>query len=429
MKAFIIYPTYRTMPDLETGREKSLVHLFGRLENGESFLAITSFRPYFWIKKSELAKAQKAGKEIIFEAQSPGYNNFQGDEMAKIVLDTPKQVPELRRLFEDQKIQCYEADIRFPYRFMMDQGILGSCDISGKHTKGEYVDRIYEEPTFAPAEFFPKLRIASIDIETTGDTKKILSISIHTEEYSRVLIVSDKKWKNADSFSDEARMLTAFRDKIRELDPDVILGWNVIDFDMKILHDHFKQHKIDFYLGRGDYHCSLKIFNDFFRESTADFPGRQVLDGIILLKNAFIKLDDYKLSTAAKTFLKDDKLIGEKNKWQEIEKAYKENTQLFVDYNLKDSILAFDVVKKTGTLDLAIQRSLLTGMPLERVRAPIASLDSLYIRELNKRKIIAPSSSHGNKEEQTKGGFVMKSKPGIYNFVLVHDFKSLYPSI
>ncbi|MFH1071965.1 MAG: DNA polymerase II [Nanoarchaeota archaeon] len=433
MKGFIVYPTYRIVQDETSGKEKALVYLFGRLENGESFLTISTFRPYFFIKKSDLKTAKEIKHAPSFAVEENGFRNFKSEEVVKILLDTPKQVPDLRGLFENKKILCYEADIRFPYRFMMDKEVLGSLDIEGKFKKGTYVDRIYEEPDITPAEWFPKLRILSIDIETDQEAKEIWSISMvlrgGKEDYERVFIVSDKKLRHATSYASEEQVLVAFKEKLIELDPDVIIGWNLIDFDLKVIEEKFKKYKINFFLGRADWNCSLKLYNEFFRESTADFPGRQVLNGIWLLKTSFIKLEDYKLGTAAHEFLGKHKLIGEENKGHDIEHAYKENQQLFADYNLTDSKLTYEIIEKTGALDLTIQRSLLTGMPLERVRASIASLDSLYLRELRKRGIVAHSSQYGEKDQPTKGGFVMKSKPGIYEYILVLDFKSLYPSI
>jgi DNA polymerase-2 len=429
MKAFVVYPTYRVVPDPETGKEKSLVYLYGRLENKESFLAICPFKPYFWIKKKDEKIVSSLQSPFAFEIEHKAFHDFKGEEVVKIVLQSPKHVPDTRRTFEDNKVQCYEADIRFAYRYMMDAAILGSCDIEGKYVKGEFVDRVYEEPTITPASWFPQLKVLSIDIETDAQAKSIWAVSMVTDSYEHVFLKHDKTFKHATSYNDEKELLIAFKNKVRELDPDVIIGWNLIDFDMNVLHNLFKKHNIDFHLGRGDVGTTLKIFSDFFRESTVDCLGRQVLDGIALLKNAYIKLEDYKLSTASHVFLNEKKLIGDENKWQEIDKAYREHTQHLVDYNLKDSQLALGVVQKTGALDLAIQRSLLTGMPLERVRASIASLDSLYIREANKRKLVSPSGGLAEKDEQTKGGFVMASKPGIYEDILDHDFKSLYPSI
>ncbi|MEK6868035.1 MAG: hypothetical protein AABX98_04380, partial [Nanoarchaeota archaeon] len=53
MKGFIIDPTYRIREN------KAYVYLFGRLENGESFLTINETRPYFFIKKSDKKKAEE----------------------------------------------------------------------------------------------------------------------------------------------------------------------------------------------------------------------------------------------------------------------------------------------------------------------------------------------------------------------------------
>ncbi|MBU0979380.1 MAG: DNA polymerase II [Nanoarchaeota archaeon] len=425
MKAFVVYSTYRTVRD-GSGKETAQVHLYGRMETGESFQSISDFRPYFWIKKSDLTKAKKIDQ---FDTEDPGFKDFSGNAVIRIILNTPNQVPKLRQQLEDKDIKCYEADVRFPYRFMMDNGILGSCEITGKYEKGDYVDRIYINPGIRPAQFTPKLKILSIDIETDLKGKTLFALSMHTEGYSHVFIISNKKLNKATSFKDEKQLLEAFTEKVKELDPDIITGWNVIDFDLSILQSLYRKHGLDFWLGREPSSCKLRLSDSFFKESSVNFNGRQVLDGIALLKNSFIRLEDYKLATAAQTYLKEKKLIEGDDRWKEIENAYKQDQQLLVNYNLKDSILAYDVLQESGALALTIQRSLLAGMPLERVSASIASLDSLYMRELKMIKVVAPSVQHQEKEAQTRGGFVMTSKPGIYNNILVHDFKSLYPSI
>ena len=68
-------------------------------------------------------------------------------------------------------------------------------------------------------------------------------------------------------------------------------------------------------------------------------------------------------------------------------------------------------------------------MPLDRVSASIASFDSLYLRKLREKKYVAPSASFKNKEMRITGGYVMDSFPGIYENIIILDFKSLYPSI
>ena len=67
MKGFIVYPTYRILED------KAYIYLFGRLENGESFLTINQYSPYFYIKKTDSKKA----KELVkLEIEDTNLKNF-----------------------------------------------------------------------------------------------------------------------------------------------------------------------------------------------------------------------------------------------------------------------------------------------------------------------------------------------------------------
>ena len=422
MKAFIVYATY------EIVNNEALVLLFGRLENGESFMTRNKFRPYFFIKTSDRKKAEK---EFKVEYEDSDFKDFDDEPLTKVIIDSPQDIVKLRDALQKENIICYEADVRFTQRFLIDHDLKGSCIITGEHTKGEYTDRIYENPSFSPTFWFPKLRVLSMDIETDRKAREIWSISLAGEEIKEVLIVKDdgKKYKHAICFKNEEELLRAFKEKIKEYDPDLIVGWNVIDFDWKALKGKFDEYQIDFMFGRMNRPSTLRLEKSFFVDSSAHFHGRQVLDGIHLLKTSFVKLPDYKLNTAAKHFLKKEKIFTGSDRWEEIEKAYKKNPQLMIDYNLLDSELVLDILKESKVLDLTIQRSLLTRMTLDRVNASIATLDSLYLKELQKRKLVAPTAYVQDRDERIKGGFVLSSKPGIYENILVCDFKSLYPSI
>lgn len=431
MRGFIVYPTYKMEDD------KAYVYLFGRLENGESFLTIHYFKPYFFIKKSEVKKAEEL-EAGTFEVVTTHFKNFNNEPLAKIVLNLPKNVPKLRDAFESSGIKTYEADIRFAYRFMMDHQLKGVMEIEGGYEKGELVNRIYKEPKIKHGELYDvKLKVVSIDIETSMNTQEIYSISFYTDEFKKVFVVhkdtnsTHTKLNHALSFPDEKAMLEAFQKKVIELDPDIITGWNCIDFDMRVLKERFQHYKIPLRIGRIDWECKLRIESAFLRESSADVPGRQVLDGIHLLKNSFIKLEDYKLDTAAKAFLGKQKKFqfDKKEKFQAIDTLYKTDLQALVDYNLLDAELVYYILTEKHLIELTIRRSILTGMPLDRVSAAIASLDSLYLRETAKLGYACSTSVYTESEERIKGGFVMSSQPGIYEYITVLDFKSLYPSI
>ena len=331
---------------------------------------------------------------------------------------------------EEKGVDCYEADIKFSQRFLIDNNIKVTVDINDDYEPNELIDRVYREPTLKPAEAYsPKLKIFSIDIETSADGKKLYSLSIYSKDFERKLIVYNKKILGAENFETEEGLLEKFKDIILNEDPDILTGWNVIDFDLDFLEKKFKENRIQFNLGRDGKACKIKLESNFFRTSKCDFNGRLVLDAIDMIKGSFINLEDYKLSTAAHHFLKEKKLIGDYNKHEEIEKFYKNDPKKLLDYNLKDAKLVLDIIEKSKVLDLTIHRSNLTGMPLDRVNASIASFDSLYLRKLKEKGYAAPSSVFKNKESKIKGGYVMESKPGIYDNIIILDFKSLYPSI
>lgn len=420
MKGFITYQTYRVI------NNQAFVYLYGRLENGKSFLTINEYRPYFYIKEADLPTAIKLEK---FDYEKTSLRDFQGNKVIKIILNIPKQVPELRELFKEVGIVCYEADIRFPMRFLMDKNIKGTLNIEGSFDVEDTVDRIYKEPELTPTEFKPELKVLSLDIETSSDGKKLYSVALYSKDYQKVLLISKKELKNIITFKDESSLINAFVNEIKTFDPDIITGWNVLNFDLKYLNEKFKKHKIDFSISKDLSKPKFKFSDNFFKASTVDIVGRQVLDALDLLKSSFIKMQDYKLSTVASTVLGKSKLIGELNKGLEIDRLFKESPERLAEYNLNDSVLVYQIIEKTGILDLTIKRSTLTGMELDKVSSSIASLDSLYIREANQNGIVCPTSKFEERTERIKGGYVMDSIPGIYEFIINLDFKSLYPTI
>ena len=444
VNGYVVYPTYRILDEELNGKKikKSVVYLFGKLENGESFLAIKEYKAYFYIAtknyRKHKEKLDKTLKSFNASIEDTDYKDFGDELVSKIYAELPADVAKLRKTLEEEyNIDCYEADIRFYQRFLIDHDIKGSLELNGKYKKGNYVDRIYENPVIKSSDWKPNakdLKVLSIDIETNATAKKIFCISLYAPDYKKVIIVGidkdlGKPLHNAITVSNEKELLEKFQELVWKIDPDIITGWNLVDFDLKILKQKFEEHKVPFTLGRIDWPCKLELNDEFMRDSSADFPGRMVLDGIVMLKTSFVKIENYKLDTAAEAFLGKKKSIGEENKGENIEKYYKHDQQRLVDYNLEDSEFVYEIIHKTSSMQLTLLRSLITGMTLDRVKASVASLDSLFLRYARKAKIVLSSSKFAEKDEPGKGGFVMKSKPGIYDYVIVCDFKSLYPSI
>ena len=130
LKGYIVYPTYRIIEDEKDGKKikKAAVYLFGKLENGESFLAMKDYVPYFFISKHDYEKQKekvdKTLKSFNAYTEKCDFKNFDDDPVIRINAELPADVAKLRKALEDEcNANCYEADIRFYQRYLIDQDI------------------------------------------------------------------------------------------------------------------------------------------------------------------------------------------------------------------------------------------------------------------------------------------------------------------
>jgi DNA polymerase elongation subunit (family B) len=87
-------------------------------------------------------------------------------------------------------------------------------------------------------------------------------------------------------FPTEKHLLAAFCARVRELDPDVLTGWNVVDFDLTVLDRIAGPNGVPLELGRGPGTLHLRAQGSPRGARQATIPGRVVLDGIHLLRVA-----------------------------------------------------------------------------------------------------------------------------------------------
>ena len=428
MKGFIIQPTYTNLDG------QTYVLLFGRLENGESFVSKHLFNPYFFVREKDLDNLEALNLNVKKE----DFHNFQGEKVVKIIFELQSEMNKIRGLIHDLEIDTYEADLKPHYRFMMDNELLGSVELNGEYDFSDRVDRIYNNPEIFPSDFVPTLKTLSIDIEAGKDEGELFCIGLSSKNYKKCFIVGKKNLKDSVFCESVEDCLEKFKEELISFDPDIITGWNVIDFDFVYLKKLFEKFNIRFDLGRTNDKSKIRVEQDFFKNSKMEVSGRVVLDGLNFIKDPYIKeapsikeksFESYTLDNVAMQMIGRGKLIKGKERHEEIIENYLNDPQKLVDYNLIDCELVYEILEKSKMIELAIERSQLTGMPLDRIGSSIASFDSLYIREARKLNLVSPTTRFIQKAERIKGGFVMSPKPGIYYNVQVFDFKSMYPSI
>jgi DNA polymerase-2 len=125
--------------------------------------------------------------------------------------------------------------------------------------------------------------------------------------------------------------------------------------------------------------------------------------------------------------LGEGKLLHGSERGDEITRLFLEDKTSLAAYNLQDCELVSRIFDHTSLLDFAVARTAMTGLNIDRMGGSVASFDNLYLPRLHRQGYVAPNASR--EQIASPGGFVLDSTPGIYDHVLVLDFKSLYPSI
>ena len=410
-RGFILDTTYR----IEGGLP--VVHLFGVTEEGASFvLRDTRVRPSFFVAAADLPRAEPilerlrgSGPSSFPHRGESSWRTLEGDPAAEIFAAIPSDVPPLRESLRAAGAACHEDDLPFVTRYLVDRGLRAALGLAGPWRAGRRVARVYEDIDLQPAAFDPRLRVLSLDIETDPNAQEVWSFALYGRfpfggRAAEVHAVRPGGRSQApDSLEtahgeaschyhrDERELIGALLRRVQEIDPDVLTGWNVVGFDLLVLDHAFRRHGVPFFLGRADLPCRIRPASEPWATSRATVPGRAVLDGLDLVRGAFVRLDDYSLETASRTLLGEGKVVTAEDRGAEIARRYRDDLPRFLLYNLTDARLVIDILEKLELIGLAARRSRLTGLPIDRVGASIAAFDFLYLAELHRRGIVAPS--------------------------------------
>jgi DNA polymerase-2 len=439
-RGFILHAAERT----HAGRTE--VHLVGRLQNGETFAVVDRrIAPCFYVRVSdeEPARGVMAREGSETPAAPSDRRTMDGEPVLRVESPTVAASQRLRDALHREGIRSYEADIKPSTRLLMDRQIHGAVEIEGPWRAGRRVGRIYENPQLRPCELPPRLTVLSLDIETDARAATVFAVGLYlldpgAGEGTSEMLLNSRTAASARSFPTEADMLAALRSRIIEMDPDIITGWNVIDFDFRVLARRFSALGVPFDIGRADNPATFLDREDTdgvtrWRRSKAIVPGRQVLDALWLVRTAGMGLEDYRLETVAQSVLGRGKRIEElpgESRTAAVERLYRQEPDKLCEYCAEDTRLALDILLKEGLLDIAVRKSLLIGISLEQTSVSVAAFEFLYTEHLHQRGIVAPTLGIDQDSlERTPGGGIITPRAGLFRNVLTFDFKSLYPSI
>lgn len=340
-----------------------------------------------------------------------------------------RQLMDVEKRLRAAGVDVYEGDVRPPERYMMERFITAPVWFGGTPDATGALCDAQMKP--AP-DYRPPLKLVSLDIETTAQGD-LYSIALEGCGERQVYMLGPPNKTDSVDFKldycdTRAQLLERLNQWLATHDPDAIIGWNVVQFDLRVLHEHAQRLKVPLMLGRGDEPMAWREHgsrNHYF----AAAAGRLIIDGIEALRSATWSFESFSLENVAQTLLGEGKDISTPyQRMDEINRMFAEDKPALARYNLKDCELVTRIFEKTELLKFLLERASVTGLPADRNGGSVAAFTHLYMPLMHRQGFVAPNL--GDKPPQASpGGFVMDSRPGLYESVLVLDYKSLYPSI
>jgi DNA polymerase-2 len=418
----------------EEGREAGPRHaaagrifLTGRLEDGRSFAAaVQAPRPALYVAQVDAAAAR---------ARLPGaaldptpWSDLAGGALARLEVALGALGPAERAL-QAASLPVRAREPARAHEALLALGLQGPVAIRGDAAPGRRVDVVFREPALEPCRSAVTLAWLALDIETDRAGAVVAASLAGAGGPGEVLFVGPAlgvPW--ARSFGTEAGLLAALAERIRERDPDVLTGWNVIDFDLRTLARRFAACGVAFDAGRTAEEAAL-VERDG-RRAAFRVAGRAVLDAMRLARASGERFEDLSLEAVARAVLGEGKAVSARGraKLDELDRLRRDEPEAFCAYCLRDSELVLRILARTGLDALTARRAALTGVSLELAWTSIPAFERIYAAELRARRVVPPPRAD-RAVSGAAGGTVLEALPGFFPDVLVLDFRSLYPSI
>ncbi|PPQ63372.1 hypothetical protein CVT24_005637 [Panaeolus cyanescens] len=481
---------------------KIVLRMYGSTQDGHSVVAtVTDVLPYFYVPvprgftdddfnpfrgylNDAIAESNVILKiEKVVKRSLVGYTGDEQVPFLKITLRDPKSVPKVRDIGECNYrdlfpgvYATYESNIAFNLRFMIDTKVVGMNWIevpAGKYritppqskrstcqleiSFSRYDAFISHAPEGEWSRIAP-LRILSFDIECAGRKGIFPEASIDpviqianmvTRQGEQQPFIRNVFTLNTCahivgsqvlSFDDETKLLQKWRDFVEEVDPDVVIGYNIAGFDFPYIMDRAKALKMDKFpfLGRikkqktevKETHFSSKAYGQRDSKET-NLHGRLQLDLLQFMQREH-KLRSYTLNSVCAQFLGEQKEDVHHSVITELQNGTPESRRRLAIYCLKDAYLPQRLLDKLMCFVNYIEMSRVTGVPFNFLLArgqSIKVLSQLY-RKANEEGYLVPATRGDGTDDQYEGATVIEPKKGFYDVpIATLDFSSLYPSI
>jgi len=409
-----------------------VVELFGRTRDGTPLVArYYGFRPYFMITDptAEVRQKLSADSEIVAVQDTTTWVGGRERPAIRVTLHRPWLVPQYRDQYRRRgdETSVLACDIPFVHRFLYDKHLGLTLEFEAEDEPDDVRAR-YTIPTVVrivtsdgheirPAEpFRPVLRILSFDIENSIRTRTIYTICGVVEggdRGRRTFRISDPN---------ERRILEEFVRVVTEEDPDVITGYNIGGYDFPLMLERAQATGLG-PLAFGRERSAPREMGERLWKVT----GRVVADAWWSARRE-LRPKQETLQFVARTLLGDSKLDVDR---RNMDAEWTKDAERVMEYCEHDADLALRILQRLRAVDKAADLATVAHLPLEEGMNGRTSLfiDAILIPRADAQGVGVPTSHFGGRDAPIEGGYVHAIRPGRYQWVVVLDFKSMYPSI
>ncbi|MDE4908956.1 DNA-directed DNA polymerase [Methanogenium marinum] len=396
-----------------------VVYIFGRDPSGTAHqIDVTGFQPYFY---GPQGKADSLPPHPKTEVDTTAvYTSIRGETLRRIYTRSPGDVRDVRDYYEPH----YEADIPFATRYLIDRGLTGGAIVPG--TPADYRDII-------PAEVDAPARVCMMDIECEDERgfpeparDAIVCITCHDSfddayvtlyrhppgHEGCVVPVPVRENHQIIIYPSERELLRGLAAYISEKDPDILSGWNFVDFDISYITKRMEAIGLE-------------------PDSLSRIPGagaRNPLRGRALFdllmgyrKMQSSRKESYRLDAIGEEELGEGKIRYTGT----LCALWRDNPQDLVAYNLRDVELCVGIDAKSTIIGFYREIARYVGCPLDRTLNSSNVIDIFVLRKAF-GKYVLPSKGFAAGDE-FEGATVFDPSRGVKENVVVLDLKSLYP--
>ncbi len=442
---------------------RPVVRIFGKDSVGNTVCVFKEgFLPYMYLHVKDrdindvVYEIEKLGlrAEVTDKFLPIGYKKTP-EKVVKITGRDPSKIPEIRESLKRFGVP-YEADILFKYRFMSDNNIKGMnwIEVEGTPVRTNTVKcRAIDAKKIKPLDLFNNapLKYMSVDIECLPTADRIaepekdpiimvsFAFSPSFRNSKNLVLVSRpvKKQEGVMSFGSEKEMMERFLRIMKDYDPDIVIGYNINNFDLPYITKRLEVLNLPRDFGRSEKNVYCRKLQQTYMPYMS---GRVVVDPYeIIRRDPWVRFKRYNLDTVAK------EMLG----IQKIPMGYKEMVALWsankldrvIEYSRRDAVLALKLVIDKGLLDQFFELAKISGLLLQdSLSGQTQRHENKLLNEFRDRNIIMPCKPGGTEmakrisereKSGLKGALVLEPEVGLHTdgCTIVLDFTSLYPSL